>query len=103
MPGAPQLLCKDAMAVARANETHANRATYLCMFTCIDHTTITQSLLRHDGQPSIFDRFNYTENDGSSIEMNSHSLRHYLNMLAQMGGMSSAEIARSQPVHPTLQ
>jgi len=93
MPGAPQLLCKDAMAVTRANETHANRATYLCMFTCVDYATITQPLSRHDGQPSIFDRFNYTEDDGSSIEMNSHKLRHYLNMLAQMGGMSSAEIA----------
>jgi len=93
MPGAPQLLCKDALAVMRVNETHAARATYLCMFTCIDYTTITTPLSRHDGQPSIFDRFKYMEDDGSPIEMNSHSLRHYLNMLAQIGGMSSAEIA----------
>lgn len=93
MPGAPQLLCKDAMAVARVNETHANRATYLCMFTCVDYTTITKSLSHNGGIQSVFDRFNYTEDDGSPIEMNSHSLRHYLNMLAQMGGMSSAEIA----------
>lgn len=93
MPGAPELLCKDAMAVARVNEMHASRSACLCMFTCVDYTTISQALARRGGQPSIFDRFDYSEDDGSAIEMNSHSLRHYLNMLAQMGGMSSAEIA----------
>lgn len=93
MPGAPGLLCMDAISVALVNETHAARATYQCMFTCIDYSTVANRLSRHDGNLSIFDRFNYTEDDGSPIEMNSHSLRHYLNMLAQMGGMSSAEIA----------
>lgn len=93
VPGAPKLLCKDSLFVARANEMHEDKATYLCMFTCADYATISNTLVRHDGQPSIFDRFGYTEDDGSPIHMNTHSLRHYLNMLAQMGGMSSAEIA----------
>lgn len=93
VPGAPQLLCMDSLAVVRVNEMHAARVTYRCMFTCADYGTIANALARHDGQPSIFDRFGYTEDDGSPIEMNTHSLRHYLNMLAQMGGMSSAEIA----------
>lgn len=93
VPGAPTLLCKDALSIVRLNEMHQTRATYLCMFTCADYATISNVLVRHDGQPSIFDRFDYTEDDGSPITMNTHSLRHYLNMLAQMGGMSSAEIA----------
>lgn len=93
VPGAPTLLCKDSPFVVRVNELHEERATYICMFTCADYATISNSLVRHDGQPSIFDRFGYTEDDGSPIRMNTHSLRHYLNMLAQMGGMSSAEIA----------
>jgi len=93
VPGAPQLLCKDAMAILRANEMHAVRGTYVCMFACVTYSTIAIPLTLHGEQPSIFDRFNYKEDDGSPIEMNSHSLRHYLNMLAQMGGMSSAEIA----------
>jgi hypothetical protein len=42
---------------------------------------------------SIFERFGYAEDDGSPIELQSHSLRHYLNMLAQTGGLSSTEIA----------
>lgn len=93
VPGAPKLLCKDSLMVVRVNEMHQVRSTCLCMFTLADYSTIENALVQHDKQPSIFDRFGYTEDDGSPIEMNTHSLRHYLNMLAQMGGMSSAEIA----------
>lgn len=93
MPGDPDLLCQDAMALVRVNEMHASRATYLCMFSCVDHGVITNPFGGRDDRASIFERFGYTEDDGSPIELRSHSLRHYLNMLAQIGGLSSAEIA----------
>lgn len=93
MPGSPDLRCMDAMAVMRTNEMHANRATYLCMFSCVDNEAVTSRFGTREGRASIFDAFAYTEDDGSPIELNSHSLRHYLNTLAQMGGLSSAEIA----------
>jgi hypothetical protein len=92
MPGDPNLLCKDALAIVRANEMHADRATYMCMFSCIDQAMITNAFGRAD-RDSIFVRFAYAEDDGSPIALRSHSLRHYLNMLAQVGGLSSAEIA----------
>ena len=92
MPGDPELLCEDALAIIRANEMHADRATYLCMFSCVDQAVVTNAFGRDD-RDSIFVRFDYTEDDGSPIELRSHSLRHYLNMLAQVGGLSSAEIA----------
>lgn len=93
VPGAPRLHSKDSLMVVRVNEMHQVRSTWLCMFTHADYSTVENALVRHAGQPSIFDRFGYTEDDGSPLEINTHSLRHYLNMLAQMGGMSSAEIA----------
>lgn len=93
MLGAPELRCKDAISIARTNELHANRATYLCMFSCVDYQAITNRFGGREGRGSIFETFNYTEDDGSPIELNSHSLRHYLNTLAHMGGLSSAEIA----------
>lgn len=94
MPGAPELMCEDAMFTMRRNEMHSARATYLCMFTTADYSTITN----HYGAPegcsaSIFERFGYAEDDGTPIKLRSHALRHYLNMLAQTGGLSSAEIA----------
>lgn len=93
VPGAPELLCKDSMAVVRTNELHAAKATCLCMFTCADYTAITSHLGRCKDRKSIFERFEYVEDDGSLIKLKSHSLRHYLNMLAQTGGLSSTEIA----------
>lgn len=93
VPGAPDLRCMDAIAVMRTNEMHASRATYLCMFSCVDNEAITSRLGTREGRGSIFESFGYTEDDGSPIELTSHSLRHYLNTLAQMGGLSSTEIA----------
>jgi hypothetical protein len=93
VPGAPGLLCKDAIAVMRTNEMHSERATYLCMFSCVDYTTLTSRFGVYKDRKSIFERFGYTEDDGSPIELKSHSLRHYLSMLAETGGLSSAEIA----------
>lgn len=92
-PGAPDLLLSDALGVIRLNETHREKSTNLCIFKYIAYGDVTQPLSRHNDNPSIFDEFDYQEDDGSPIELNSHSLRHYLNMLAQMGGMTSAEIA----------
>lgn len=47
-----------------------------------------------EGVPSIFERFGMVEDDGSPIRMNTHQFRHWLNTLAQAGGMSQLEIAR---------
>lgn len=92
VPGGGDLLCRDSLVVVRANEMHGAKATYLCMFECVDYTTI-DNRLGVPGKASIFDRLGYAQDDGTRIELNSHSLRHYLNTLAQMGGLSSAEIA----------
>lgn len=92
MPGAPELLCHKSMAIMRTHEMNSQKSAYVCMFSCIDYGVITNRLGVH-GRLSIFERFNFTEDDGSPIKLQSHSLRHYLNMLAQTGGLSSAEIA----------
>ncbi len=92
MPGDPGLLCQDAMSVMRMNELTSDRRTYLCMFRAIDYSAVTNHYGVREGR-SIFARFGYTEDDGTAFRLQSHSLRHYLNMLAQTGGLSSAEIA----------
>ncbi|AJC15930.1 integrase [Pandoraea sputorum] len=92
--GDSELLCRESMALTRTNETHSENATYCCMFSCVSYDTVVSRF----GAPSrrfrsIFERFGYTEDDGSPIKLRSHSLRHYLNTLAQSGGLSSTEIA----------
>jgi hypothetical protein len=94
VPGSPDLKCVDSMALVRVFEMSAVNRTYLCMFSVVDYHRLTKDFgagERH--RFSIFERYGYKEDDGSNIELRSHSLRHYLNMLAQVGGLSSAEIA----------
>lgn len=91
--GSPDLRCKDSIVCVRVNEMHAKKATYLCMFETFDYQTITNPLGTREGRSSIFARFNCTEADGSPIEVKSHDPRHYLNMLSQMAGLTSAQIA----------
>ena len=63
------------------------------MIDCVDYNMLTNDFGARKGRGSIFKRFGYTEEDGSPIFLRSHSLRHYLNTLAQIGGLSSAEVA----------
>jgi hypothetical protein len=93
VPGSVELLCKDSLFVMRTNEMHSARATYQCMFSYVSLAVIAKHLGAQTDRKSIFERFGYSEDDGSAINLRSHSLRHYLNMLAQTGGMSSTEIA----------
>lgn len=93
MPGDPRLRCMDAIGVIRSNENRVGKPNYLCMFDCVDYQVVTNPMGGRESRKSIFARYGYTEDDGSPIALRSHSLRHYLNMLAQMGGLSSAEIA----------
>jgi hypothetical protein len=93
VPGAPDLLCKDALAVILVNENHKVKAAYRCMFACVDQGVLANAFGGRQDLTSIFARFDYQEDDGTPIVLRSHSLRHYLNMLAHTGGLSSAEIA----------
>jgi hypothetical protein len=46
------------------------------------------------GFNSIFTKFGYLEPDGSDINISTHQFRHYLNTLAQAGGLSQIDIAK---------
>lgn len=51
------------------------------------------SRARH-GFDSIFSRLGFSEPDGRPIAVTSHQFRHYLNTLAQAGGLSQLDIAK---------
>jgi hypothetical protein len=86
----------DALFVVRVNEMHIQRGTYRCM---IEPVTINQintgfgTRVQH-GFPSVFTRLGFAEQDGSPINVTTHQFRHYLNTLAQAGGMSQLDIAK---------
>lgn len=91
-----RLKYSEALIVVRRNELHPRKATYRCI---VDAVTINQvntglgSRSQH-GIESMFDRLGFSEPDGIPIRVTTHQFRHYLNTLAQAGGMSQLDIAK---------
>lgn len=93
VPGDDTLLCKNSIAITRVNDMSRQKGAFQCMFSCVSYASLDARFCASRERPSVFERFDYTEDDGARIDFRFHSLRHYLNMLAQTGGLSSAEIA----------
>lgn len=90
--------CKysEALFVVRVNELGAQRSTYKCMIEPITINQINTGLggRAEHGHASIFSRFGFTEPDGQPINVSTHQFRHYLNTLAQAGGLSELDISK---------
>jgi hypothetical protein len=86
----------SAIFVVRRNELHAQRGTYRCAIELVEQGDLYSRLGSRDetGIDSIFRKFGFSEDDGSYIRITSHQFRHYLNTLAQAGGLSQLDIAK---------
>jgi hypothetical protein len=86
----------EALLVVRRNELGGQRGTYRCMIEAVSTGQINAGLGSRIeyGHESIFTRFGFTEPDGSHIAVTSHQSRHYLNTIAQAGGLSQLDIAK---------
>lgn len=86
----------DALFVVQKNLLHAGRPVYRCVVDLMEQGDVYNRLgaRSESGIKSIFDRLGLTEDDGSPIILNSHQFRHYLNTLAQAGGLSQLDIAK---------
>ncbi|MEJ8676213.1 integrase [Chromobacterium amazonense] len=85
-----------ALFVVPLNFFHSRKATYIPLIEPVVISHINDALgarIEH-GQASIFSKFGFTENDGSPIQVTTHRFRHYLNTLAQAGGLSQLDIAK---------
>ncbi len=86
----------EALLIVRRNELGARYGTYRCMIEAVGIGQINTGLgsrIEH-GHESIFTRFGFAEPDGSHIAVTTHQFRHYLNTLAQAGGLSQLDIAK---------
>jgi hypothetical protein len=86
----------EALFVIQRNELHERRATYGCLIGPMHQGIVSDHLGARTtcGIRSIFDRLGLREADGSPIRITTHQFRHYLNTLAQAGGMSQLDIAK---------
>lgn len=86
----------EMLCVVRKNALHGDRATYRCAIEQVVQGQIYECL---GGSPdkerwSIFGRLGLCEEDGGTVRITSHQFRHYLNTLAQLGGLSQLDVAK---------
>jgi hypothetical protein len=86
----------DALCVMLRNAANPTKATYRCVVEPVQQSTIADGLGARSrfGFKSIFDRLGFLEDDGTPIRIRTHQFRHYLNTLAQRGGLSQLDIAK---------
>jgi hypothetical protein len=72
---------------------HAATATYRGAVEMIGISDVLRLVSAQQDKVSIFERFGYVERDGTPIRVRTHQLRHYLNTLAQAGGLSQLDVA----------
>jgi hypothetical protein len=84
----------ESLFVCFLHQLHRRKHTNRAVVTAITEQNISDALDRRGDVKTIFERFGKTEEDGSPILITSHMFRHWLNTLAQEGGMSQHEIAR---------
>lgn len=86
----------DALIVVRRNELHSAKGTFGCVIEPVSINQVNTALgtRSEHGFESMFERLGFVEPDGSQIRVSTHQFRHYLNTLAQAGGMSQLDIAK---------
>jgi hypothetical protein len=82
----------EALFCHQRDLRHPINRTYRCAIELLGAADVLNAMNRRDKAP-LFERFGHVEKDGSPIRVRSHQLRHYLNTLAQAGGLSQLDIA----------
>lgn len=94
VPDAFPVRLHEFMFLVRDNAMHARRTTIGGSVRVLTWSMVSDFIMGKEGTRNVFDRFGFTEPDGSPITVNTHAFRHWLNTLAQEGGMSQELIAR---------
>jgi hypothetical protein len=83
----------DALLCHQRGLRSSNTATYRGAVELIGVRDVLRLISAPKDKVSIFERFGYVEQDGTPIRVRTHQLRHYLNTLAQAGGLSQIDVA----------
>lgn len=86
----------EALCVIKRNEMHSSKATYDCMIEAlvIQHVNDGLGARSEFGIESVFDALDLVDERGNLISVTTKQFRHYLNTLAQLGGLSQLDIAK---------
>lgn len=93
----PSMKWSEALFCYRANELHLTRGPVHNRLWRPSPNTLNHALgpsKTRDSHRSVFARNGYKMPDGSELRITSHQARHFLNTVAERGGMAQEDIAR---------
>lgn len=89
---------RDALFVLNKNQLHGSKASLPTELHKPDNNFFNNDLSLRESlegeHRNIFDRHGYVSEQGHRLSLKSHQARHFLNTLAQRGGLSNLEIAK---------
>jgi hypothetical protein len=83
----------DSLCVTFHNQLCSSRAT-LTFLPELVNAGVLNGLLGGRRKNTVFSRHGFTHRDGSPMRIHTHAFRHWLNTLADQGGLSDVELAR---------
>ncbi len=90
----PKTKLSDYMFIVPKHYFHAQRGTQNYVLTIIGDAQISHFLGGHTVYKGVFERLDILDEKNKPYRINTHSIRHYLNTLAQQGMLSQLDIAR---------
>ncbi|RZL04145.1 MAG: integrase [Rubrivivax sp.] len=90
--GATGLRYSEMLFVVQRNLMDGQKSVYRSVFESVDYGNIIRRLSGTTAS-NIFARFGFVDANGGPLSIGTHQFRHYLNTLAQAGGMSQLDIA----------
>jgi hypothetical protein len=89
-----RLKFSEALLLVRRSELESHKSTYRGVIHLVDVAAIRSRLAGNGSNQNIFQRYGFAEDDGSVMRITTHQFRHYLNTIAQSGGLSELDIAK---------
>jgi hypothetical protein len=83
----------DALLCHQRGLRDSSNAVYRGAVELMGISDVLRLISAQKDKVSIFERFGHVEKDGAPIRVRTHQLRHYLNTLAQAGGLSQLDVA----------
>jgi hypothetical protein len=86
-------MLSESLCVVFYNQFNPRRTTLTFLAQLVSYPQITAPLGGSVNKTSLFTRRGFTEADGSPIRIKTHAFRHWLNTMAERGGLSDIELA----------
>jgi len=88
-------MLSESLCVAFQNQFDPRQATFPFLPELVSNEQIARALGSTSGRGrSVFSRHGFTAPDGERLKIRTHAFRHWVNTLADRGGLSDVELAR---------